>query len=278
MSHTLAELRRELARSLDSYVLIYASSSTPTTITDTNLLMSGRWKTGHFIGADLYVCEAGGSPPQGENKYVTGFDASTGTLTFLTPFTATVEPGDEVELYQHATVAELNQALMFAVKSWQFTSTDQIQDGVAQYEIVCNGLSLAAQVTGVFVRNSSDEESGYFQISNYRLWEKDGILFMEILNKALLADGNYFRIEYLAQYTSLKDPSGDFLDSAIVGGDLNDHMLLAKRYFYDRRMNVATAIDRDWYAGLLRFTTEEIEKKVEPPRRRSGRARQQRYG
>jgi len=167
---------------------------------------------------------------------------------------------------------------MFAVKSWQFTSTDQIQDGVAQYEIVCNGLSLAAQVTGVFVRNSSDEESGYFQISNYRLWEKDGILFMEILNKALLADGNYFRIEYLAQYTSLKDPSGDFLDSAIVGGDLNDHMLLAKRYFYDRRMNVATAIDRDWYAGLLRFTTEEIEKKVEPPRRRSGRARQQRYG
>ena len=278
MSHTLAELRRELARSLDSYVTGYVASATALTMTDDDLLKSGRWADDHFIGADLYIVEADGAAPEGENKYVTDFDAATGKITFGTAFDAVLQAGDQYELYQNVTVAELNQALMFAVKDWRFTSSDDVVEGISQYEITASGINSANQITGVFIRNSQDEDDGYYPITNYRLWESAGTVYLEILNAALLTSNYYYRIEYLAEYNNLKNTSGAFLDTATVGGDLNRHMLMAKRYFYDRRMNIATPIDREWYAGLLRFTTEEIEKKESPPRRRAGRMPLQDWG
>jgi len=278
MSHTLAELRRELARSLASYVSGYVSSSDTNYLIDSTVLLSGQWSDDHFVGADLYIVAADNEAPQGENRYVTAFDSATGKISWAVPFSAALEVGDQYELYLNSTVAELNNALMFAVKDWRFLSSDEVVTTAAEYTIDSAGLSSAGQVTGIFIRHSDRPEYGYYPISAYRCWDQAGTVHLEILDRNLLNTEYYFRIEYLAEYKNLKDTTGEFLDSATVGGDLNLHMLRAKRAYYDRRMNAGAPDDRDWYASLMRFTVEELDKVIETPRRRASRAKLQNWG
>lgn len=279
MGHTLAELRRELARSLDSYVSGVATGGTEKTLIDDLYLKSGQFRQDFFIGGDLYIIKTSdGHAPQGEARYVIGFEQVSGTVTLGMPFSAPVEMGDRYELYKNASVDELNQALMFAVQDWNFTSSDALITTNAEYEIVCGGLVTADQISGVWVRDGDNAADGYQPLSNYRLWMKAGTINLEIKNQAILGGRYYLRVEYQARYDQLKDNQGAFLDSAVVGGDLAKMILDAKRFYYDRRMNSATGVDRDWYAQLLTFTIEQQEKVKTPPRRATKRAQQQNYG
>ena len=278
MAYTLAALRIELAKALDSYITGTAPSGTTTTIVDTNLLDSGQYADDHFIGADIYISDTtDDAAPIGEARYCTDFVVSTGTITVGKLFSAAPGAGDTYEIYTATTVDELNQALMLGVKDWRFVSSDDFVDDQAEYQITANHLHNADQIVGIWVRAGDDTGAAYKQVTDFRLWDNAGTLTVDFNDPSLQDTSLYARIEYQAEFSQLKS-SGAFLDTASVGGDLSKHLLYAKLAFYERRMQSASGVDREWYATMVRYTSEKIDEMGETSGRQASKAKMEQYG
>jgi hypothetical protein len=259
MSYTLAQLRQELAKSLDSYVSGTATSGTTTTIVDTDLLDSGQYADDHFNGADIYIVDTtDDGAPEGEARYCTDFVQSTGTLTVGKAFSAAPGTDDTYEVYLNCTVEELNQALMFAVKDWRLYTSLTLSDNQAEYTVSADHLHSADQVIGVYLRETSDAEASYYPLTDYRVWDNAGTISLEFGAVDDIDSEMTCRIEYQAEYSQLKS-SGSFSDAATVGGDLHLHVMNARKHYYERKMVSSSGVDRDWYASMVRYTNEQID-------------------
>ena len=129
----------------------------------------------------------------------------------------------------------------------------------------------------IWIRDAEDAEEPYTQVSDYRVWENAGRLILALGDTIRYDETVAIRIEYVAEYTQLlKDRK--FWDGAEVGGDLETILLKAKRYWYERKMQSASGADRDWYAQMVRFTIEEMDKRDDSRRRPPSRARMQVWG
>lgn len=278
MSYTLATLRAELAKTLNSYIAGTATGGSTTTVIDTNLLDSGQYADDHFIGADIYINDTtDDAAPEGEARYCTDFAQSTGTLTVGKAFSVAPEASDTYEIYLNTTVEELNQALMWAVKDWRFVSSDDLVSTSAEYTVTASHLSGADQIIGVWTRSASDTQSNYERVTNYKLWDNAGVITIEFEDASDLDSTLYVRVEYLADFTQLKT-SGSFVDTASVGGDLYQHILNARKYYFERRMQQAAGADRDWYASMVRYTIEELQRLDTDTQRPASQAKQENFG
>lgn len=278
MAYTLAQLRQELAKTLDSFVTGTATGGSTTTIIDTDLLDSGQYADDHFNGADLYMYDTtDDAAPEGEARYCTDFVQSTGTLTVGKEFTAAVGAGDTYEIYLSCTVAELNQALMFSVKDWRLYTTLTLSDNTAEYTVSADHLNEATQITGVWMKDSDETEESYHEITNYNLWDDAGTITIEFQDTQDQDSSYTVRIEYLADFSQLKS-SGVYSDTASVGGDLSTHILYARKYYFERKMVSASGVDREFFASMVRYTGEEIELLDEEHDRRPSKVKLQDYG
>ena len=277
MAYTLAQLRIELAKSLDSYITGTATSGTTTTVVDTDLLDSGQWADDHFIGSDIYISDTtDDGAPEGEVRYCTDFVQSTGTLTVGKAFSVAPGSGDTYEIYTKATVEELNQALMLGVKDWRFVSSDDLVDNHAEYTVSGTNIHSADQIIGVWMRDGSDAGEAYYQVTGFKIWDNAGVITIDFSDSNLVDSGNYVRIEYEAEFSQLKS-AGSFIDTASVGGDLSLHLLYAKKAYYERKMQSSSGVDRDWWATMTRYTTEQIEEMGNTNSRPSSKAKLQNY-
>jgi hypothetical protein len=264
--YTLLELRRYLARTVDSYVAVTATGGSTTTIVDTNLLDSGEFPDESLIGATAYVANTtDGLAPKGSARYVTDFDNTTGTLTVGHAFPAAIDPGDTIDLYTRYSLDELNTALMIAVRDWRLIAlTTEMTPGV--YAVTGNGLHDRGQIRGVWYRYTANED--FKPIYNYTLFQDADTI---TLNLPVPIPSAVLRVEYEARYDQLKSGSV-FDDTKVVGGDLEYHLLFAQAHLFRIRMQRAAGPDRDWYASLYREAIERLERN-EPVRVRAGRAK-----
>lgn len=276
MSYTLAQLRKELAKTLGCYVSGTATSGSTTTVVDTSLLDSGEWADDHFNGSTIYIVDTtDDAAPKGEARFITDFTQSSGTITVGKAFTAAPDASDEFEIYTIYTVDELNTALMLAVEDWRLHTTLSLTDTAAEYSLTAEGLHEANQVIAVSLRDSSDTDQEFKVISDWRVWDDGGTLTIEFADDAVDASSSA-RIEYLAKYDQLS-ASGVFGaaydDAQVVGGDLWMHILKAQSHLYRIKMNYVTGADLDRYTAFYREAEERLEREMSVSRRRPGRAK-----
>lgn len=274
MSYTLLQLRKHLARSLNSFVQGTATGGSTTTVIDTNLLDTGQFADDHFNGCHVYISDTtDDAAPKGESRYITDFVSSTGVVTVGQAFSATVEAGDTYDLHISYSPAELNEALLVAVRDWRLYTGLALSSDTSEYALAASGLHEASQVIGISFRQSSDAGDVYTSIDDYRIWDNAGTLtieFEENIDASLAV-----RVEYQARYDQLGAGGvfdAVFDDARSVGGDLEMHLLRAKQYVYNARMQHVNSADRDWYAALYREVTERIRAEGKEDRRRVGRA------
>lgn len=272
MSYTLLTLRQELARSTGGLIQGTATGGSTTTLIDTNLLDSGEFADDHLNGADIYITDTTDDlAPKGEVRYVTDFVQSTGVVTVGKAFTVAPAAGDTYDVYLRYTKDDLDTALMLGVKDWRLVTTLTLSSNVAEYSLSATALHRAEQVQSVWLRETTDTQSPYEQVSNWRVWDNAGTLTLEFSDVNF--DGNTScRVVYEARYDQM-DTAGVYLDTATVGGDLATHLLHAQAQLYFIKMQSAAAPDRDWLASMYRERVERIEASGKSDRPDAGRAK-----
>lgn len=116
MSKALETLRLELARAVGRIQVGIATGGTTTTLVDTNGL--ARYTENDALkGALLYIASAGSAAPEGEARRITGYTASTNTLTVEYAFTAAPAASDTYHIYKAPlSLEEWDQAINDAIK------------------------------------------------------------------------------------------------------------------------------------------------------------------
>lgn len=276
MSYTLLQLRQELSKSLDSLIQGTATGGSTTTLIDTNLLDSGEFADDHLNGSDIYITDTTDDlAPKGEARYVTDFVQSTGVVSVGKAFTAAPGAGDTYDVYLRYTKEDLDTALMLAVKDWRLQTSLTLSSNTAEYALSATALHRAEQVQSVWLRDSSDTQSAYEQVSNWRVWDNAGTLTLEFADLNF-DSGTSCRVVFLAQYDQM-DTAGVYSDTATVGGDLATHILHAQAQLYFMKMQSAAAPDRDWLASMYRERMERIEASGKSDRPEAGKAKTQKW-
>ena len=276
MSYTLLQLRQELARSTGGLIQGTATGGSTTTLVDTNLLDSGEFADDHLNGSDIYITDTTDDlAPKGEVRYVTDFVQSTGVATVGKAFTAAPGAGDTYDVYLRYTKDDLDTALMLAVKDWRLQTSLTLSSNTAEYALSATALHRAEQVQSVWLRESTDTQEAYEQVTNWRVWDNAGTLTLEFADVNF--DGNTLcRVVYEARYDQM-DTAGVYSDTATVGGDLATHLLHAQAQLYFIKMQSAAAPDRDWLASMYRERMERIDASGKSERPDAGKAKTQNW-
>lgn len=270
MSYSLLTLRQELARSTGGLIQGTATAGSTTTVTD--LVNLKRFADDHLIGGDLYITDTTDDlAPKGEVRYISDFVQSTGIVTVDTVFTAAPGAGDTYDVYLKYTKEDLDTALMLGVKDWRLVTTLTLSSNTAEYSLSATALHRAEQVQSVWLRETTDTQSPYEQVSNWRVWDNAGTLTLEFSDVNFDANTSC-RVVYEARYDQM-DTAGVYSDTATVGGDLATHLLHAQAQLYFMKMQSSAAPDRDWLASMYRERVERIEASGKSARPDAGRAR-----
>ena len=113
-----------------------ATGGSSTTLTDANALVSTQLPSTSFVGSWLRIARKAsspGSPPEGEYRTVSGFAASSGTLTVSSAFSAAVSSGDRYQLFRvippQVVLDTLDTILKEEVVLPDFTLLTEMPDG-----------------------------------------------------------------------------------------------------------------------------------------------------
>ena len=276
MSYTLLQLRQELARSTGGLIQGTATGGSTTTLIDTNLLDSGEFADDHLNGGDLYITDTTDDlAPKGEARYITDFVQSTGTASVGRAFTAAPGAGDTYDVYLKYTKEDLDTALMLAISDWRMVTSLTLSANTAEYSLSATALHRAEQVVSVWLREATDTQSAYEQISDWRVWDNAGTLTLEF-GTVNYDSGTIARVVYEARYDQT-DTAGVYSDTATVGGDLARHIMRAQAQLYFMKMQSAAAPDRDWLASMYRERMERIAAEGASVRPEPGRAKTQKW-
>ena len=272
MSYTLLTLRQELARSTGGLVQGTATAGSTTTLTD--LVNLKRFGDDHLIGGDLYITDTTDDlAPEGEVRYISDFVGSTGVVTVDTAFTVAPGAGDTYDVYLKYTKEDLDTAIMLAISDWRMVTTLTLNSNLAEYTLSATALHNADDVIGVWLRESSDPQSAFKQVSDWRVWDNAGTLTLEF-GEVNFDANTLCRVVYEAKYDQT-DTAGVYLDTATVGGDLNEHLIRAQAQLYFMKMQSSAAPDRDWLASMYRERMERIEAMGRGERPSPGKAKTQ---
>lgn len=272
MSYSLLTLRQELSRSTGGLIQGTATAGSTTTVTD--LVNLKRFADDHLIGGDLYITDTTDDlAPKGEVRYISDFVQSTGIVTVDTAFTVAPGAGDTYDVYLKYTKEDLDTALMLAISDWRMVTTLSLSSNVAEYALSATALHNADDVIGVWLRESSDTQAAYEQVSDWRVWDNAGTLTLEF--GTVNFDSNTLcRVVYEARYDQT-DTAGVYLDTATVGGDMARHLIRAQAQLYFMKMQSSSAPDRDWLASMYRERMERIEAMGRSERPSAGKAKTQ---
>ena len=249
-----------------------ATAGSTTTLTD--LVNLKRFGDDHLIGGDLYITDTTDDlAPEGEVRYISDFVGSTGVVTVDTAFTVAPGAGDTYDVYLKYTKEDLDTALMLAISDWRMVTTLTLNSNLAEYTLSATALHNADDVIGVWLRESSDPQSAFKQVSDWRVWDNAGTLTLEF-GEVNFDANTLCRVVYEAKYDQT-DTAGVYLDTATVGGDLNEHLIRAQAQLYFMKMQSSAAPDRDWLASMYRERMERIEAMGRGERPSPGKAKTQ---
>lgn len=202
MAKTRADLVGEVARRFGHYARATATGGSTTTIVDSAVYEPDDYWTGHYV---YIVTDAGGAgaAPEGEERPVTDYVLSSGTLTVGAAFSAAVASGDVYELLhvrRADVVAAINTAIRAAGETWMVCKTDTttvtIVDDDYDYDLPAD----LARLLSIWYRSDSDVP---WEPLHGGLWRVNGTPGgpQELLMETLLYTeaGDTLRLEYLAR-------------------------------------------------------------------------------
>jgi len=210
---TRADLVAEIARRYGHYHRSTATGGSTTTIVNTTgLYEPDDFYVGHYA---YIVTDAGGAhaAPEGQERPVTDYDQSTGTLTVDPAFSAAVASGDTYELLalKRADIAAaINAAIRQAGETWLAptvdTTTVTIADDDYDYSLPVG----VVRLLGVMVRGDTDEAWRYVQGRQWSVGGTPGaqVLYFDTLEG--LEAGDLVRLDYLARPGELSADSSSF--------------------------------------------------------------------
>lgn len=173
-----------------------ATGGSTTTLVDTTLYQTD---DDHWNHAWLYIeTTTDGLAPQGEERQVSDFTASTDTLTVPKAFSATVQSGDTYELRKGesraAIVRAINQAIVGAYPEFFEVEYDDTTLDVAEdtfkYSLPVDCMRLAR----VYVYEDSDLP--YRELDSWHVLEDGGSKYLMLPNANNYDSGNHLRLVY----------------------------------------------------------------------------------
>jgi len=208
---TRADLVGEVGRRFGHYRLSTATGGSTSTVVDTGALYEpDDYWVGHYV---YVVTDAGGAgaAPEGEERPVTDYVQSTGTLTVSPVFSAGVGSGDEYELLMVPRAdleAAINAGVRSAGETWLVPKTDVTTVTIADDDYDYNLPTDLARMLSVWVRDATDVGWRPVPGKNWRVSGTPGgpqVLRLDSL--AGLAADDSVLLEYLARPSELSADS-----------------------------------------------------------------------
>ena len=165
-----------------------------------------RYDSAYWVGAQVYIINAGTGGPNEATSWVSAFDRTTGTLTVDPPFWAWVGEGTDYRLFRWVTKEEIDGALAEAVRGLEIaTSLGPKTDSLDYYLDGAPGLSRRSQVIGVYLRPHARITQAPVRLQQWEIEEAEGLLTLR-LPFVLHADDQLW-LTYAADELYFDDPS-----------------------------------------------------------------------
>jgi hypothetical protein len=190
--HTRAELRAEVARYFRHHSFAATGGSTSSVV---NAAFT-RFGDDYFVGANLWIEQADGAAPQGEDTYCTAFVSSTGTFTCSPAFSAAVASGDKVQVFMQVTKAEIDAAL--AKNAYGARALYSLTPSTSSVDYSLNaipGLHSTSQLTAVWRRELEDIAYPPYRVMGFQVADDFGALTLRLPGTLYASDGLW--IEYI---------------------------------------------------------------------------------
>jgi hypothetical protein len=201
--HSRRQLCDEIGRVFRMYAGTTTSSGGMETLVDATLR---RYDSAYWVGAQVYIIDAGTGGPNEATSWVTAFDRTTGTITVDPPLWAWVGEGTIYRLYRWVTKEEIDAALAEAVRGLEVaTSLNPKTDSLDYYLDGAPGLSRRSQVIGVYVRPHASLRQAPLRLAHWDVEEAEGLLTLR-LPFTLNADDQLW-ITYAADELYFDDPA-----------------------------------------------------------------------
>lgn len=142
-----------------------------------------RYADDYWNGACLYVLDADGAPPQGDEATVIDFTSSTGRLDLAPALSATVEGGDSYELFQRVTASQIHEAInRVASGSLAVSSLTAAGSGTVDYSLIgIDGLYRPQQVESVWWRQAvTGLRRQPVELEGWRIEDNAGVLTLRL--------------------------------------------------------------------------------------------------
>lgn len=205
MATTLLDLIKETAELFGHlHVGTAEAGSNTTTIVDTTLIDPDDFWNNHYV----YVDGADGAAPEGEERFVSDFVQSTGTLTISPAFTAAVAADDTyliLPVRRGVFVRAINNAIRKASERFGVPTSDAATITIAadtyQYNLPADLLWLED------VKYRSDSDEPYKQIGR-TIWGVSGTpgaQVLELTDIDAFTAGDNLRLDYIKRLSELSD-------------------------------------------------------------------------
>ena len=255
------ELRAELAR-MFGFVEGVASAGATDGITDTSLF---RWPDDYFVGANVWISEADGAAPEGEQSWVSDFVNSTGVLSLRPALTAAVAAGDHYHVFMVVGKDDIDRAIQRACRGGEAICTLTADEDTLDYDLTyITGLSDARQVRAVWRRAGNDDEIQPYRMAGWQIADNFGQLTLQLAAAPSADDGLW--IEYELDERGMED------DAQRCNLPLDLILARAKVYLLQNLLAKQDTAGMDKYGQLLRFWQDEQVKEERRWQPKSGTA------
>jgi len=238
---TLADLIAEVADRYGRYATGTVDSGSTTTIVDTAALYQ---PDDHWNGAYAYILtDAGGASaaPEGEERPVSDFDQSTGTLTVLAAFTAAPAAGDTYELLpeQRATLKRaINAGVCSAAQTWPVVAVDTTTITLASSDYDYTLPTDVLELTTVWYRDDTDEAWKELPGRLYQVTGVPGAQELYLSSTGPFDAGDTLRLEYTKRVSELATDASSLGVGEVVEAPLVEYVVEhALWWLHDRASN-----------------------------------------
>jgi len=190
-----------------------------------------------WVGHYLYVLEADGAAPEGEERPITDFDQASHTLTVSPAFSAALAAGDTYEilpLRRETIKRAINQAIQLADAWYQHVVNTSVTLAEDDYDYDLSAFSPeVVSVAQVWVQDASDEAWEELDSNQWRVGGAPGAKVLYLDSFENLETGKSLRIEYVGRLDKLSaDDDTLGLDESVEGACVKYVIAYALHWLY----------------------------------------------
>jgi hypothetical protein len=205
VAKTRAQLVQEVADAYGEYFTNTADSGSTTTIVDTENIEADDFWNNHFAHV---ITDAGGASaaPEGEERPVSDFVQSTGTVTVSPAFSAAVAAGDTYEILpERRAVIEraINAAIREAGTRWWVPSTDTSTITLAANTYSYSLPTDVVYIVDILYRSASDDPWESIETSNWYVAGAPGAQTLYLYDIGDYDTGDVLRVDYQVRLSEL---------------------------------------------------------------------------